>query len=176
MSDPARDYQVGPPEPELSLEEFQTLVRGHLTEALRCVPDVVPKDVFDKAAEPMMTALNELDELLYGLGQEERLREQAETQRQRLKVARKTRPEIERCVMRLDRRVQKCMEMLGAPEASLLLGPMNVDLAADAFVRFLEQLDARFFAEDRIVPGGFPSERDPRVAAVIAAMRIKVPA
>lgn len=158
---------------ELSPLEFQTAVRLHLTRALESIPSTVPEDVVtDPTAHEMMNHLNALDELLYGLGAEQRDREDAE-RKINLKVAAKRRvPKLEELVMAIDRRVQHAMAVLGS-DARDVISPMDADLCISAFVKFLEAFPDRAFALNRPIPPDFPSSYDLTVATVIAAMRIR---
>lgn len=158
---------------ELSPLEFQTAVRMHLTRALENIPATVPADIVtDPAADKMMRHLNALDELLYGLGAEERDREDAE-RKISLKVQAKRRlPQLEELAMTLDRRVQHAMAVLGSDARDVIL-PMDADLCISAFIQFLDAFPDGAFAVGRPIPPDFPSSRDITVATVIAAMRIR---
>lgn len=158
---------------ELSPLEFQAKVRKHLTGALENIPTRVPDDIVtDPAADKMMRHLNALDELLYGLGAEERDREDAE-RKIKLKVEAKRRnPDLEELAMAIDRRVQHAMAVLGS-DAKDVISPMDADLCIAAFVKFLEAFPERAFAVNRPIPPDFPSSYDITVASIVAAMRIR---
>jgi hypothetical protein len=158
---------------ELSPLEFQTAVRMHLTKAIENIPSTVPQDIVtDPAADKMMRHLNALDELLYGLGAEERDKEDAERKRTLRVEAKRQIPELEELAMSIDRRVQHAMAVLGS-EARDVISPMDADLCVSAFVRFLDAFPDRAFAMGRPIPPDFPSSYDITVASIIAAMRIR---
>lgn len=157
----------------LSPLEFQAKVRKHLAGALENIPARVPDDVLtDPAADKMMRHLNALDELLYGLGAEERDREDAERKITLKVAAKRQNPDLEELVMSIDRRVQHAMSVLGS-EAKDVISPMDADLCIASFVRFLEAFPERAFALNRPIPPDLPSSYDMTVATIIAAMRIR---
>lgn len=158
--------------PEMTGAEFKARVTCYLTTAASLVPECVPDDVFDERVEPMMAELQELDDLLYGLGREERLMEDQERSRERRLEAKRAVPSIERVVERLDERIQKVLEMVGGDRTQAkFIAPMYVDMVIASFLRLLDHVPAEAFAEDRIVPPTFPSREDQTVAAVIAVVR-----
>lgn len=155
----------------LSVADFRAKVAGHLSRAQRKIPHALPHDVFDEAITPMMDELNDLDEFLYGFGYDERQQEDTERTVVHKREAKRKQPKVEELAMLLDHRVQKAMEALGVDRSAFLLLPMEADMLADVFVRFLDLLPADAFAEGRCIPPDFPASRDETVAALIALMR-----
>lgn len=158
---------------ELSVHEFRAKVVHHLKGALSAIPSKVPEDVVtDPVADQMMRHLNALDELLYGLGSEQRDQEHSERNRVLRIEAKRKNPNLEELVMKIDRRVQHAVVVLGS-SAACVIAPMDADLCASAFVDFLDAFPAEAFAVTRSIPPGFPSARDITVATLIAAIRIR---
>lgn len=156
----------------MTAAEFGQRVRQLLLRATKAVPDAVPNDVFDPVAADMMAALEELDELLYGLGYEGRRREDQERERVAKIQARQRDRTLEDRVMLLDQRVQRTIEALGGdPTLQSVSTPMHADMLADSLLQLLDAFPACAFAHNRIIPPGFASDRDPDVAAVIRIMR-----
>ena len=154
----------------LSVADFRAKVAGHLSRAQRKIPHAVPHDVFDEAITPLMDELGALDEFLYGFGYAERQQEETERTVIHKRAAKQKQPNVEELAMLIDHRVQKAVSALGIERSAFVLLPMEADMLADAFVRFLDLLPAEAFAEGRIIPPDFPASRDDTVAALIRLM------
>jgi hypothetical protein len=156
---------------QVSVADFRAKVAGHLARAQRKIPHAVPQDVFDKAITPMMDELQQLDDYLFGFGYEERQQEDTERAVVHKRDAKRRQPDLEERAMLIDERVQRAMASLGVDRSAFLLLPMEADMLADAFVRFLDAMPAAAFAEGRCIPPDFPASRDETVAGLIALMR-----
>jgi hypothetical protein len=151
----------------LSAEEFTTRVRGHLSAALERVPETVPADVFDEVAQPMMDELEQLDELLYGLGYEERAHEDREMARERTVRAKGRDPELEEIAMRIDHWVAKSIEGLGLKDGPLtILHRVHADALIRSVLGLLHRFPASTFAET--TPSVDPR---PEILAVVTVIR-----
>ena len=156
---------------QISVADFRAKVEGHLARARTKIPHQVPHDVFDAAITPMMDELQKLDHFLFGFGYEERQQERVERTVEHKREAKRRQPNVENLAMLLDHRVQRAIATLGVDRSAFLLMPMEADMLADAFVRFLDLLPAAAFKEGRCIPPDFPSSRDETVAGLIALMR-----
>lgn len=145
--------------------EFHAVVTEHLTRATALVPTSVPDDVFDERITPLMDELQALDQLLFGLGAEERRKEDEESARQRRVAAKSARPDVERLVMLLDERTQKLVEFVGDEQKARYITPMFLEHFLLAVVRFLEAVPAAAFAPDAV---RLNWANDPTVDGIIA--------
>lgn len=155
----------------VSVADFRAKVAGHLARAQRKIPRAVPHDVFDPEITPMMDELQALDDYLHGFGYDERHQEDVERAIVNKRAAKRRDPELEERAMLVDHRVQNAMAALGVHRADFLLLPMEADMIADAFVRFLDAFPPAAFAENRCIPPSFPASRDETVAGLIRLMR-----
>lgn len=155
----------------LTVADFRAKVAGHLARAQRKIPHALPDDVFDPAITPMMDELQALDDFLFGFGYNERRQEDAEHAATKRGVAKRRDPALEERAMLVDQHIQSTMEALGVERGDFILLPMQADLLANAFVRFLDALPALAFAENRMIPQNFPASRDETVAGLIRLMR-----
>lgn len=151
---------------------FKAIVTCHLSTALALVPEEVPVDVFDARIEPLMRELQDLDELLYGLGREQRQMEDQEESRERRVAAKAKHPSVEEAVVRLDMWVGKLVEAMGLDDRSQrYVTSIDVDMVTSAFVRLLDLVPLGAISQERFVPANFPSHTDPTVAAIVALLR-----
>lgn len=152
--------------------EFRARVTGHLSTALALVPDVVPDDVFDDRVDPLMRELQDLDELLFGLGREQRQMEDQEESRERRVAAKAKQPSVEDAVIRLDTWVGKLVEAIGLDDRSQrYVTSIDVDMVIWSLVRLLDLVPSAAIDDGRFVPAEFPSHKHPIVAAIIALLR-----
>lgn len=163
---------------EISVADFRATVAGHLARAQRKIPHVVPGDVVEDAAcQPMMDELTALDEYLYGFGQDERVQESRERERQQKTEARKRDLSLEGRMMRLDGRVQSATRLLGGDHCMhQILQPSAVALLVDAMVGLLDAFPAAAFVEP--LPGSMvepPNETVRAIARLMHARRTVAP-
>lgn len=157
----------------LTPAEFKARVTRHLRAALKLVPSTVPDDVFDPVVTPLMDELQELDQLLYGLGREERIRDDEERARERRLAAKAVRPDLETILIRLDQRAQKLAEMAGADDnVARIVAPISALLFVTAAVQLLETVPAAAYTDP--VLGADQQGTDPTVRGIFELMRQRV--
>jgi hypothetical protein len=162
------------PETELTPAEFRRRVFKHLQKAIVSIPKRVPKDVCDPCVRPMMDQLQALDELLYGLGYEERCKEDEERSRERKVAAKAKRPDLEEILGRLDERAQKLSELVASDGMQArLVGSMQAMLFISAVVQLLETLPAIAYTE-AMIPPGFTAREDATVMGILDLVRQRV--
>lgn len=155
-------------ETAVTLSQFRERVEGHLREALRRIPDAVPEDVMDPACAPFVNELDALDEYLFSFGQDERVQEMRERERELKTVARQRDRSLEDRLMRLDARAQSATRLLGGDHCMhRILQPAAVALLVSAMVELLDAFPATAFHDP--APG---TMLNPPSTAVQSIMRL----
>lgn len=166
MSDPARDYSVGPPPRKPTVEEFRAFVAMHLRHAMDSIPDKVPTGMMDPCVMQLQDELDAIETYLYELDAEERHREDAEDARDRRARATRRDATLEETVRQIDYQVQKAVEVLGMP---VHRAPMLDGLTASSLLRALLRLMDKF-PRSAFDARWFEWRSDPRIAALGAVL------
>lgn len=167
MSDPARDYSVGPAPEKPSIEEFRAFMSMHLNAAMEAIPDSVPFGMMDPVAQPMQDELQQIEDYLYELDVVERRRQDREDTRERKVQAKRRDPSVEEVVTNIDHHVQKAVEVLGiTPYRAPMLDGLTTSALVRAMLRVLDKFPPEAFAEQ-----WWEWQHDPRVAEMGAVLR-----
>lgn len=168
MSDPARDYSVGPAPQKPSIEEFRAFVSSRLNAAMEAIPDTVPFGMMDPEAMPLQDVLQEIEDYLYELDAEERRKEDAEDARERKVAAKQRDAAVEELATQIDHWVQKAIETLGIP----LRARFHDAIIIDGLLRWTVRLIDKF--EPATLEAGHVFNRegaDPRITAIVDLLR-----
>lgn len=168
--------------------EFRTELERRLDRARALIPSVAPDNENDPALDALFNEIFAIETYLADLdatfdADAQRMQEQ-ETARERRVVAKRRRPSLESIVTRLDERVQRIVQVIGASHESAasgaaydkFVGAMFLDLLLDAFVALLDAVPSSAFSEERVVPGSSGSLNDPTVKGILRLMRERIAA